>query len=49
MTETRTDRIIMKVQPSIKERAKKAAAEEGRTLSNWIEKLMIEDIKKKGL
>lgn len=40
--EKRTERINMKVLPSIKKVAEKNAAEEGRTLSNYIEKLIRE-------
>lgn len=40
--EKRTERINMKVLPSIKKIAEKNAAEEGRTLSNYIEKLIRE-------
>lgn len=40
--EKRTERIYMKVLPSIKRIAEKNAAEEGRTLSNYIEKLIRE-------
>lgn len=40
--EKRTERINMKVLPSIKKLAEKNAREEGRTLSNYIEKLIRE-------
>lgn len=41
--ERRTARINMKVLPSIKELAEAKAASEGRTLSNYIERLIIKD------
>lgn len=40
--EKRTERINMKVLPNIKKLAEKNAQEEGRTLSNYIEKLIRE-------
>lgn len=43
-TERRTDRIQIKISPSLKEAAKARADEEGRTLSNYIEALMKADI-----
>lgn len=43
-TERRTDRIQIKISPSLKEAAKARADEEGRTLSNYIETLMKADI-----
>lgn len=45
--EKRNDRLIMKIQPSLKAAAKKAAAEDGRTLSNYIEQLIKEDLAKR--
>lgn len=48
MTELRTDRITLKVAPSLKELAKRSAQAEGRTMSNYIERLIKEDAKKKG-
>lgn len=49
MAELRTDRITLKIAPSLKELAKRAAQTEGRTLSNYIERLIKDDAKKKGL
>lgn len=46
--EKRTERINMKVLPSVKEAAEKKAAEQGRTLSNYIEQLIINDTEKAG-
>lgn len=46
-TEKRTERINMKVLPSVKKIAEKNAAAEGRTLSNYIEKLIQEAEKAK--
>lgn len=37
----------MKIQPSLKAAAKEAAAEDGRTLSNYIEQLIKEDLRKR--
>lgn len=45
--EKRDDRLIMKIQPSLKAAAKEAAAEDGRTLSNYIEQLIKEDLRKR--
>lgn len=45
--EKRTERIYMKILPSLKEGAEKQAAIEGRSLSNYIEKLIKEDLKNK--
>lgn len=44
--EKRIERISMKVLPSVKAAAEKRAAEEGRTLSNYIEHLIKEDVKR---
>lgn len=44
--EKRSERISMKVLPSVKAAAEKRAAEEGRTLSNYIERLIKEDVKR---
>ena len=41
--EKRTDKIFMKVKPSLKARAQQRAEEEGRSLSNYIEQLLIKD------
>lgn len=46
--EKRSERISMKVLPSVKAEAEKRAAEEGRTLSNYIERLIKEDVKRNG-
>ncbi len=43
--EKRTDVIQMKIAPSLKKAAQERAAQEGRSLSNYIEWLMIEDQK----
>ena len=45
-TEKHTERITMKVKPSIKKAAERRAAEEGRNLSNYIEWLILKDTKK---
>lgn len=44
--EKRTDRIYMKVLPSVKAAAEKRATEEGRSMSNYIEHLIKEDVKR---
>lgn len=46
MKETRTERINMKVLPSIKRMAVTKAEKEGRTLSNYIESLILKDCEK---
>lgn len=45
--EKRTDKIYMKVLPSVKAMAAERAAEEGRTLSNYIENLIKEDFERR--
>lgn len=45
--EKRTERLHMKILPSLKRIAEKNARAEGRTLSNYIEKLITEDEKRK--
>lgn len=46
--EKRTERINMKILPSLKAAAELQAAKEGRTLSNYIENLIAKDTKKQG-
>lgn len=46
MKEKRSSIIYMKVLPSVKTAAEKKATEEGRTLSNYIENLIVKDTKK---
>lgn len=46
-TERKTEFITMKVAPSFKARAKALAEEEGRSLSNYIEWLINNDIKRR--
>lgn len=41
--EKRTEKIYMKIKPSLKEKAQERADEEGRSLSNYIEQLLIKD------
>lgn len=48
MKEKKTDLITMKVTPSFKAKAKALAEEEGRSLSNYIEWLINNDIKRRG-
>lgn len=43
-TERRTDRVQIKISPSLKDAAKTRADEDGRTLSNYIENLIKADI-----
>lgn len=45
--EKRTDRLNMKIQASLKAAAQRAAEEDGRSLSNYIENLIKEDLKKR--
>lgn len=47
MREKRTSIIHMKVLPSVKAAAEEKAAAEGRTLSNYIENLIVKDTKKR--
>lgn len=47
MKEKKTDLITMKVTPSFKAKAKALAEEEGRSLSNYIEWLINNDIKRR--
>ena len=42
-SEKRTDKINMKITPSLKKKAQERAAEEGRSLSNYIEWLIQKD------
>lgn len=42
--EKRSDRINLKIRPSLKAEAEKRARGQGRTLSNYIEHLITEDI-----
>lgn len=46
MREKRTSIIHMKVLPSVKAAAEEKAAAKGRTLSNYIENLIVKDTKK---
>ena len=45
--EKKTERIMMKITPSLKAAAQEAAEEEGRTLSNYIESLIKRDLEQK--
>lgn len=47
MKEKKTDLITMKVTPSFKAKAKALAKEEGRSLSNYIEWLINNDMKRR--
>lgn len=44
--EKKTDHIMMKIQPSLKAKAVERASEQGRSLSNYIEWLIKEDLRK---
>lgn len=46
MKETKTERIYMKIEPSVKEQAQKLAEAEGRTLSNYIVQLLKAEIER---
>ena len=46
--EKRTEKIYMKILPSIKAMARDMAAEDGRTMSNYIENLILNDYRKRG-
>ena len=43
---TKTERIILRIDPATKEQAKRQAAAEGRTLSNYLIELVRRDSKK---
>lgn len=43
--EKRTEFIQMKIAPSLKKAAQERAEEEGRSLSNYIERLILKDLK----
>jgi len=45
-SEKRTDKINMKIAPSLKQKAQERADQEGRSLSNYIEWLILQDIEK---
>ena len=47
-TETRTERLTMLIAPSLKERAQAEAERQGRTLSNYVERLILQDLESKG-
>lgn len=47
MNEKRTERISMKILPSVKAMAEENAKEEGRTMSNYIETLIKTDYEKR--
>jgi len=47
LEERRTDRLTLKIQPSLKSAAAKKAKEQGRTLSNYVEMLILTDLYKK--
>lgn len=47
MKEKKTEYIMMKATPSFKAKAKALAEEEGRSLSNYIEWLITNDIKRR--
>lgn len=44
--EKRTEKIMLRILPSVKADAQELAESEGRTLSNYIEHLLIEEINK---
>ena len=46
--ETKTAQILMRVRPSLKKAAEKAAADDQRSLSSLIEKLITEHLRRKG-
>lgn len=45
-SEIRSERLTMKITPTLKAKAQEKAEKEGRTLSNYIERLIIEDLEK---
>ena len=46
--ETKTAQVNLRLQPSLKAAAEKAAAEDRRSLTSLIEKLLVEYLKKRG-
>lgn len=48
MARTKTAILSLRIEPSIKEAAERIAAEDRRSLTAYVEKLMIDDIKKRG-
>jgi hypothetical protein len=44
----RTASIGIRIEPDVKTAAEKAAAEDGRTLANYIERMLIEHLREKG-
>lgn len=45
---TKTDRIQIRISPDLKEKLQKLAEAENRTVSNYIENLIIKELNKKG-
>jgi hypothetical protein len=48
MIETKTAQVNLRLQPSLKEAAEKAAADDQRSLTSLIEKLLVAHLKKAG-
>jgi hypothetical protein len=48
MTETKTSVVQLRIRPSLKDAAEKAAAEDQRSLTSLIEKLLTDFLKKAG-
>jgi len=48
MTETKTSVVQLRIRPSLKEAAEKAAADDQRSLTSLIEKLLTDFLKKNG-
>jgi hypothetical protein len=46
--ETKSAQLLVRIQPSIKAAAEKAAADDRRSLSSLIEKLLVDHLKKRG-
>jgi predicted HicB family RNase H-like nuclease len=46
--ETRSAQLLVRIQPSLKAAAERAAAEDRRSLSSLVEKLLADYLKKKG-
>jgi hypothetical protein len=46
--ETKTAQVNLRLQPSLKAAAEKAAAEERRSLTSLIEKLLVDHLRKRG-
>jgi hypothetical protein len=47
-SETKSAQMLVRIQPSVKSAAEKAAADDRRSLSSLVEKLLVDHLRKKG-